>query len=58
VVTERDLATYRRLYTEFLASVRSYCVGREIACVQVPVDLPREEVLMRAIGVRSGGGIV
>lgn len=53
-VTERHVARYRRLHAEFLHSVRSYCVGREIGCVQIPVDLPREEVLLRSIGSKSG----
>lgn len=50
IVTEQHLARYRRLHARFLDSVRSYCVGREIACVQMPVDLPRDEVLLRTIG--------
>jgi hypothetical protein len=53
-VTERHLARYRRLHARFLHSVRSYCVGREIACVQIPVDLSREEVLLKSIGSESG----
>ncbi len=52
-LTERHLARYRRLYAEFLDSLRSYCFRYRLGCVQVPIDLTHKELLFSAIGARS-----
>jgi len=52
-VTEEHLTRYRRLYAEFHDSVRSYCVGHGLRCAQVAVDLPPDELLLKAIGAKK-----
>lgn len=49
-VTESDLLRYRQLYKEFCGSLRSYCASRTIDYVELALDLPEEELLLRAVG--------
>ncbi len=51
-VTERHLAQYRRLYAEFQDSVRGYCARHRVPRVEIPVDLPCDELLLRALGLK------
>jgi uncharacterized protein (DUF58 family) len=55
-VTERHLARYRRLHAEFQASVRGYCAAYGLPCVQVPTDLPEDDLLLAIAVARNQPG--
>lgn len=52
-LTRKHVTRYRALYAEFHSSVQSYCAGHGIGCARVPVDLPREKLLLTAIGAKK-----
>jgi uncharacterized protein (DUF58 family) len=52
-ITERDRAEYRRRYQEYRQALHQYCVGYRLGCVQIPSDLPEDDLLLRAIGIQS-----
>ncbi|MHC4402115.1 MAG: DUF58 domain-containing protein [Planctomycetota bacterium] len=53
---ERHLAEYRRRYAEFYRSVRTDCAASGVRCVQVPVDLPPERLLLTVLRASGGAG--
>jgi hypothetical protein len=52
-LTREHVTRYRALSAEFHDSVQSYCAGHGIGCAQIPIDLPRERLLLTAIGARK-----
>jgi len=52
-VTERNLKQYRKLFGAFCRAVRTYCAKYSLGCAQIPNDLPREELLLKAIGAKK-----
>lgn len=54
-LTERHLASYRRLVDEHREAVRRYCTRYALPCAQIPSDLPPDEIMLKAIGVKGRG---
>jgi uncharacterized protein (DUF58 family) len=52
-LTRQHVTRYRELRADFHNSVQRYCAGHGIGCAQIPVDLPRERLLLTAIGARK-----
>ena len=50
-VSERSLKQYRRVFAEFLESVRVYARRQGMACVQTPTDVPFDELILRMMRV-------
>ena len=50
-ISERSLKQYRRVFAEFLESVRSYAHRQGMACVQAPTDVPFDELILRMMRV-------
>jgi uncharacterized protein (DUF58 family) len=50
-VSERSLRQYRRLFVDFLESVRGYARQQGLACVQTTTDLPFDELILRMMRV-------
>ncbi len=46
-ISSRNLREYRRLFGEFLESVRSYARQQGLACVQTRTDVPFDDLILR-----------
>lgn len=55
-VAERHLAEYCRRYWEHRDALRRYCAKYRLGWVELPSDLPENELSLRAIGARQTGG--
>jgi uncharacterized protein (DUF58 family) len=55
-LTERHLARYRQLYAEFQASVGNSCAAYGLPYVQLPTDLPQDELLLAIAVARNPPG--
>lgn len=54
-ITERAARRYEEVFAQFQRSVRGYCAGHGIACVQVASDTPEDEVLLKVLGAGRRG---
>ena len=54
-VTERNLQTYRRLFTEHQTAVREYCRSYALGCTQSPSTIRFDDLVMRMMR-ESGAG--
>lgn len=53
-LTERDLATYQRLYDEYLANVEAFFEHKRIPYTQVDADATPEALYLTALGLPIG----
>ena len=50
-VTERTLRQYRRLFADFVESVRGYARRHGLACVQTPTNVPFDELILQMMRI-------
>jgi hypothetical protein len=50
-ISQRSLRQYRRLFADFLESVRGYARQQGLACVQTSTDVPFDELILRMMRV-------
>lgn len=54
-VTERNLATYKKLFSDHQTAVRDYCHKYAMSCTQSPTTVPFDELILRMM--RQSGSI-
>ena len=54
-VTERNLATYKKLFSDHQTAVRDYCHKYAMSCTQSPTTVPFDELILRMM--RQSGAI-
>jgi uncharacterized protein (DUF58 family) len=54
-VSERNLRQYRRLFTDFLESVRHYCRSYSLGCTQTTTAIPFDELILQMM--RTAGAV-
>jgi len=55
-VTERNMRTYKRLFTEHQTAVRDYCHGYALGCTQSPSTVPFDDLVMRMMRASGAKG--